>query len=93
MIKKTLSVLMAFSCIFSAETPIFADSDDEFLSPQYGKKHQILTKSLFNFVETKTAQKAFLIGLLCATGTNVEVTFRKNYITAETVFNVKKLII
>ena len=91
MIKKTLSVLMAFSCIFSAETPIFADSDDEFLSPQYGKKHQILTKSLFNFVETKTAQKAFLIGLLCATGTNVEVTFRKNYITAETVFNVKKI--
>ena len=30
MIKKILSIFMAFSCIFSAGTPVFADSDDEF---------------------------------------------------------------
>ena len=35
---------MAFSCIFSAGAPVFADSDDEYLPIQYLKVHQISTK-------------------------------------------------
>ena len=82
MTKKILSIFMAFSCIFSAGTPIFADSDDEFLPTRYSKKHQIPTKiSVNNIVyrKKKIAQKSFLAGLLLATGANVEIAFRRKH--------------
>ena len=83
MTKKILSVFMAFSCIFSAGTPVFADDDDKHLPIQYRKTHQIPTKSLSRSstldVKKKIAQKAFLTGLLLATGANVEITFRKKH--------------
>lgn len=44
MIKKALSFLMTFTCLFSAGTPVFAGGD-EYLPTQYCKKHQIPTKS------------------------------------------------
>ena len=43
MIKKIFSIFMAFSCIFSAGAPVFADGD-EYLPIQYPKTHQIPTK-------------------------------------------------
>ena len=79
MIKKTLSTFMAFSCIFSAGTPVFADGD-EYLPIQYCKKHQIPTKPSVTVAlskKRKIIQKAFLAGLLFATGANVEIVFLK----------------
>ena len=96
MTKKILSIFMAFSCIFSAGTPIFADSDDEFLPTRYSKKHQIPTKiSVNNIVyrKKKIAQKSFLTGLLLATGANVEIAFRRKHKSKSllTDFMVKKI--
>ena len=73
---------MAFSCIFSAGTPVFADSDDEFLPIQYLKVHQISTKTSPSqsdklVKKRRIAQKSFLAGLLLATGANVEIVFLK----------------
>ena len=87
---------MAFSCIFSAGTPIFADGDDEFLPTRYSKKHQIPTKiSVNNIVyrKKKIAQKSFLAGLLLATGADIEIAFRKKYknLLSLTDFMVKKI--
>ena len=81
MIKKTLSIFMAFSCLFSSGTPIFADGD-EYLPTQYCKKHQIPTKSSQLqsdklFKKRRIIQKAFLTGLLLATGADIEIAFRK----------------
>ena len=81
MIKKTLSIFMAFSCLFSSGTPIFADGD-EYLPTQYCKKHQIPTKSSQSqsdklFKKRRIIQKAFLTGLLLATGADIEIAFRK----------------
>ena len=80
MIKKTLSLFLAFSCIFSAGAPVFADGDDEVLPIQYCKKPKISTKkSVSNSLalKRKIIQKAFLIGLLLAKGANIEIAFRK----------------
>ena len=79
MIKKTLSIFMAFSCLFSSGTPIFADGD-EYLPTQYCKKHQIPTKPSVTVAlskKRKIIQKAFLTGLLLATGADIEIAFRK----------------
>ena len=81
MIKKTLSIFMAFSCLFSSGAPIFADGD-EYLPTQYCKKHQIPTKSSQLqsdklFKKRRIIQKAFLTGLLLATGADIEIAFRK----------------
>ena len=79
MIKKTLSTFMAFLCIFSAGAPVFADGD-EYLPIQYCKKHQIPTKPSVTVAlskKRKIIQKAFLAGLLFATGANVEIVFLK----------------
>ena len=93
MIKKTLSTFMAFSCIFSAGTPVFADGD-EYLPIQYCKKHQIPTKRSVSAIlskKRKIVQKAFLAGLLIATGTNVEIAFRKKI--QHQIFQYKKLMV
>ena len=82
MIKKTLSLFLAFSCFLSAGTPVFADGDGEFLPPRYSKKHQIPTKTSVNNIvyrKKKIAQKSFLAGLLLATGANVEIAFRRKH--------------
>ena len=91
MIKKTLSTFMAFLCIFSAGAPVFADGD-EYLPIQYCKKHQIPTKRSVSAIlskKRKIVQKAFLAGLLIATGTNVEIAFRKKNSTPD--FSVQKI--
>ena len=83
MIKKTLSTFMAFLCIFSAGAPVFADGD-EYLPIQYCKKHQIPTKRSVSAIlskKRKIVQKAFLAGLLIATGANVEIAFRRKHKT------------
>ena len=80
MIKKALSIFLAFSCFFSAGAPVFADGDDEVLPIQYCKKPKISTKkSVSNSLalKRKIIQKAFLIGLLLAKGANIEIAFRK----------------
>ena len=82
MIKKTLSLFLAFSCFLSAGAPVFADGDGEFLPPRYSKKHQIPTKTSVNNIvyrKKKIAQKSFLAGLLLATGANVEIAFRRKH--------------
>ena len=82
---------MAFSCIFSAGAPVFADGD-EYLPIQYCKKHQIPTKRSVSAIlskKRKIVQKAFLAGLLIATGTNVEIAFRKKNSTPD--FSVQKI--
>ena len=82
MIKKALSIFMAFSCFFSAGAPVFADGDDEVLPIQYHSKPKISTKkSVSNSLalKRKIIQKAFLIGLLLAKGANIEIAFRKKY--------------
>ena len=83
---------MAFSCIFSAGAPVFADGDDEYLPIQYCKKHQIPTKRSVSAIlskKRKIVQKSFLAGLLIATGTNVEIAFRKKNSTPD--FSVQKI--
>ena len=89
---------MAFSCIFSAGTPVFADSDDEFLPIQYLKVHQISTKPSLSqsdklVKKRRIAQKSFLAGLLLATGADIEIAFRKKYknLLSLTDFMVKKI--
>ena len=80
MIKKALSIFLAFSCFFSAGAPVFADGDDEYLPIQYRKKHQLPPKRSEHVTlsrRRKTVQKAFLVGLLLATGANIEIAFRK----------------
>ena len=92
MIKKTLSLFLAFSCFLSAGAPVFADGDGEFLPPKYSKKHQIPTKTSVNNIvyrKKKIAQKAFLAGLLLATGANVEIAFLKKNSTPN--FTVQKI--
>ena len=98
MIKKILSIFMAFSCIFSAGTPVFADSDDEYLPIQYLKVHQISTKTSPSqsdklVKKRRIAQKSFLAGLLLATGADIEIAFRKKYknLLSLTDFMVKKI--
>ncbi len=79
MIKKTLSLFLALTCLFSAEAPVFADGS-EFLPIQYRKKHQLPPKRSEHVTlsrRRKTVQKAFLVGLLLATGANIEIAFRK----------------
>ena len=81
MIKKTLSIFIAFIWLFSSGPPIFADGD-EYLPTQYCKKHQIPTKSSQLqsdklFKKRRIIQKAFLTGLLLATGADIEIAFRK----------------
>ena len=98
MIKKTLSIFLAFSCIFSAGTPVFADDDDEYLPTQYLKTRQISTKispSQSDKLSKKRRinQKAFLAGLLLATGADIEIAFRKIFKdkSSLTDFMVKKI--
>ena len=98
MIKKILSIFMAFSCIFSAGAPVFADSDDEYLPIQYLKVHQISTKPSLSqsdklVKKRRIAQKSFLAGLLLATGADIEIAFRKKYknLLSLTDFMVKKI--
>ena len=96
MIKKTLSLFLAFSCFLSAGAPVFADGDGEFLPPRYSKKHQIPTKTSVNNIvyrKKKIAQKSFLAGLLLATGANVEIAFRRKHKSKSllTDFMVKKI--
>ena len=96
MIKKTLSLFLAFSCFLSAGAPVFADGDSEFLPPRYSKKHQIPTKTSVNNIvyrKKKIAQKSFLTGLLLATGANVEIAFRRKHKSKSllTDFMVKKI--
>ena len=97
MIKKALSFLMTFTCLFSAGTPVFAGGD-EYLPTQYCKKHQIPTKSSQSqgnnlFKKRRIAQKAFLTGLLLATGADIEIAFRKIFKdkSSLTDFMVKKI--
>ena len=96
MIEKTLSVFLAFSCIFSAGAPVFADGD-EYLPTQYSKKHQIPTKkalqsvSYARFIKRRITQKAFLTGLLLVTGADIEIAFRRNFKNIPTDFMVKKI--
>ena len=96
MIEKTLSVFLAFSCIFSAGAPVFADGD-EYLPTQYSKKHQISTKkalqsvSYARFIKRRITQKAFLTGLLLVTGADIEIAFRRNFKNIPTDFMVKKI--
>ena len=89
---------MAFSCIFSAGAPVFADSDDEYLPIQYLKVHQISTKTSPSqsdklVKKRRIAQKSFLAGLLLATGADIEIAFRKKYknLLSLTDFMVKKI--
>ena len=92
MIKKIFSIFMAFSCFFSAGAPVFADGDDEYLPIQYCKKHQIPTKPSVTVAlskKRKIIQKAFLAGLLLATGANVEIAFLKKNSTPN--FTVQKI--
>ena len=92
MIKKIFSIFMAFSCFFSAGAPVFADGDDEVLPIQYCKKHQIPTKPSVTVAlskKRKIIQKAFLAGLLLATGANVEIAFLKKNSTPN--FTVQKI--
>ena len=98
MIKKIFSIFMAFSCIFSAGAPVFADSDDEYLPIQYLKVHQISTKPSLSqsdklVKKRRIAQKSFLAGLLLATGADIEIAFRKKYknLLSLTDFMVKKI--
>ena len=82
MIKKALSIFLAFSCIFSAGAPVFADGDDEVLPIQYHNKPKISTKKSVSdslALKRKIIQKAFLTGLLLAKGANIEIAFRKKY--------------
>ena len=82
MIKKILSIFMAFSCIFSAGTPIFAD-DNELFPVDYLKRHQVQTKIptgtfLFSIdKKKKVAQKAFLTALACSLGINIEIKIHR----------------
>ena len=96
MIEKTLSVFLAFSCIFSAGAPVFADGV-EYLPTQFSKKHQIPTKkalqyvSYARFIKRRITQKAFLTGLLLVTGADIEIAFRRNFKNIPTDFMVKKI--
>lgn len=89
MFKKIFSIFMATTLIFSAETPIFAGSDDykpikNNISPRQSSNTAILS------IERKIIQKAFLIGLLCSTGTNVEIS-SNNHLLSHLRLSVKKI--
>lgn len=82
MIKKILSVFMAFTLVFSAGTPVFAD-DTELFPVDYLKRHQVQTKIptgtfLFSIdKKKKVAQKAFLSALACSLGINIEIRIHR----------------
>lgn len=82
---------MAFTLIFSAETPIFAGGGGDNCIPT--KNIIPPRKSTYlNSLSTKRkfAQKAFLTGLLCSTGTNIEISIYKNN-TSHYRFSIKKI--